>query len=82
MADHAVAGRRACHWRPHGSPALVFSLVSTCLAAAGDQVVNGKPAPEIFLRAAREFSPPAPSAECLVFEDAVTGVAAGKAAGM
>lgn len=49
---------------------------------AGDQVTNGKPAPDIFLRAAHAWQPaPAPAA-CLVFEDAPSGLAAAKAAGM
>lgn len=48
----------------------------------GDHVQNGKPAPDIFLHAARQWSEcPVPS-HCLVFEDAPTGVAAAKAAGM
>ena len=49
---------------------------------AGDQITNGKPAPDIFLKAASLFDPqPAPSS-CLVFEDAPAGVQAGVAAGM
>lgn len=48
----------------------------------GDQIDNGKPAPDIFLHAASLWHPhPAPSA-CLVFEDAPSGMAAAKAAGM
>lgn len=51
---------------------------------SGDQVQAGKPAPDIFLTAARtwpEERRPQPD-ECLVFEDAPSGVAAGVAAGM
>lgn len=47
---------------------------------SGDQVENGKPAPDIFLRAAKEMDL-APS-ECVVLEDAPTGVSAAKRAGM
>ncbi|MFC1633861.1 HAD family hydrolase [Planctomycetota bacterium] len=46
----------------------------------GEEVVEGKPAPETFLKAARKIglSPEC----CVVVEDAVQGVQAGKAAGM
>jgi len=46
---------------------------------SGDRVVNGKPHPEPYLRGA-EMVGAAPS-ECIVVEDAPTGVGAGKAAG-
>ena len=47
---------------------------------SGDKVENPKPAPDVYLEAARVmgFSPD----QCLVIEDSVTGVAAAKAAGM
>ena len=53
----------------------LFSVVVT-----GDEVQQGKPHPDIYLRAAKklEISPEA----CLVIEDALAGIAAGKAANM
>ena len=52
-----------------------FSVV-----VSGDMVTNGKPAPEIFLKAAGELG--AEPSRCLVFEDSPHGIQAGKAAGM
>ena len=46
----------------------------------GSEVKRGKPAPEIYLAVARELGT-APS-RCLVFEDIVAGIIAGKNAGM
>jgi beta-phosphoglucomutase-like phosphatase (HAD superfamily) len=48
--------------------------------ACGDEVPNGKPAPDIFLLAARRLGT-AP-AECLALEDSPPGVAAAHGAGM
>lgn len=47
---------------------------------SGDDVPKGKPAPDVFLRAAERLGVAA--AACLVLEDAPAGVAAAKAAGM
>ncbi|KAG7668675.1 putative (DL)-glycerol-3-phosphatase 2 [Nannochloris sp. 'desiccata'] len=57
---------------------ILFDHITT-----GDAISKGKPAPDIFLRAAEKWSPP-PLEEknILVFEDAPSGVAAAKAAGM
>jgi HAD superfamily hydrolase (TIGR01509 family) len=46
----------------------------------GDQVTNGKPAPDIFLEAARQLG--APARECAVLEDSDAGIQAAQAAGM
>jgi HAD superfamily hydrolase (TIGR01509 family) len=54
------------HFAPH-----IFSAV---------QVRNGKPAPDLFLFAAKQMN--VPPARCLVIEDSVAGVTAGLAAGM
>jgi beta-phosphoglucomutase len=47
---------------------------------SGEQVEHSKPAPDTFLKAAGELS--LPPKQCVVVEDAVQGVEAGKAAGM
>ncbi len=52
-----------------------FSVIIT-----GDQVAHGKPAPDVFLAAARALN--VEPSYCLVLEDAATGVQAAKAAGM
>jgi beta-phosphoglucomutase len=46
----------------------------------GDEVPRGKPAPDIFLAAAARLR--VPPAECVAFEDAPSGVASARAAGM
>ncbi len=47
---------------------------------SASQVVNGKPAPDLFLFAARQMN--VPPERCLVIEDSVPGVTGGRAAGM
>lgn len=57
-----------------GIPASTFGTVVT-----GLDIENKKPAPDIFLKAAADLGVDA--SDCLVIEDAISGVAAGKAAG-
>ena len=52
-----------------------FNAVTT-----GDDVVNGKPAPEIYLKTAEKLG--VEPKDCLVFEDIPVGIIAGKNAGM
>lgn len=61
--------------REIGIPPESFDAIVT-----GEDVVNKKPSPDIFLLAAERLGVPA--ADCIVVEDAVNGVAAAKAAGM
>lgn len=61
--------------REIGVPADTFDAI-----VSGEDVVNKKPAPDIFLAAAARLG--VPPVDCIVVEDAVNGVAAAKAAGM
>ena len=50
------------------------------VVVASDEVAHGKPAPDVYLLAARELG--VDPATCLVVEDSLNGVLAGRAAGM
>ncbi len=47
---------------------------------SAEEVAHGKPAPDVFLRAAEKVS--VPPARCVVVEDAAIGVEAGRRGGM
>jgi len=92
IPDVVAFAREASHSRPvsvaSGGPRAVVER-SLALAGLGalfpvvvtaDDVVHGKPAPDMFLLAARRMGV-APE-QCLVFEDAEPGLRAARAAGM
>lgn len=67
-------------------PEAIFTLQKAHIAErfsliiSGDQITNGKPAPDIFLRAAERLG--VPPQQCMAFEDSEAGVLAASAAGM
>nr|AAC47470.1 GS1-like protein [Drosophila melanogaster]AAC47473.1 GS1-like protein [Drosophila melanogaster] len=61
----------------------LFSLFNHKVCGSSDkEVVNGKPAPDIFLVAAGRFGVPPKPSDCLVVQDSPNGVTAANSAGM
>lgn len=75
LATSASAGTVDIFFEKLGLPRTLFQVVIN-----GSQVSHAKPAPDIYLLAAEQLGV-APS-ECVVIEDSVSGVIAGKAANM
>jgi len=89
LALHDEIARRRIRWgvatsspRLHAIAVLTqLGLLDACVAiAAGDEVVHGKPAPDIYLLAAERMG--VQPADCLALEDSVPGCQAAAAAGM
>jgi len=74
VASSADPPKVAINLEEIGIPASTFGTVVT-----GLDIEHKKPSPDIFLKAAANLGVDA--SECLVIEDAISGVAAGKAAG-
>lgn len=75
VATSADRIKMEANLREIGLPETTFDACVT-----GEDIVHKKPAPDIFLLAARRAG--APPARCVVIEDAVSGIRAAKAAGM
>ncbi len=78
---------RACVATSSSAPRVAHTLEAIGLTDhfgadvfTASQVANGKPAPDLFLFAAREMA--TPPERCLVIEDSVAGIEAGLGAGM
>lgn len=73
----ATSSRRAAVTKKATNHANMFQHLPVIVA--GEAVQNGKPAPDIYVEAARQLG--VDPTRCLVVEDALTGVRAGRAAG-
>ena len=80
-ADHPVAVASSAHRAVIDAALEATALVGTfAVVISSDEVAHGKPAPDVYLEAARRLG--CDPASCLVVEDSLNGVWAAKAAGM
>lgn len=75
----ATSSRAAAVQKKRSKHEEMFEAFGEIVTGDDPNVKNGKPAPDIYLEAAKRLGV-APS-QCLVFEDALTGAQSGKAAG-
>lgn len=80
-AERAVAIASSAHREVIDAALDATALVGTFgVIVSSDEVAHGKPAPDVYLEAARRLG--ADPADCLVVEDSYNGVLAARAAGM
>lgn len=76
------SGRELAELKMSNFPELFKLFTHYVMGSTDPEVKNGKPAPDIFLVAARRFKDKPNPSNCLVFEDSPNGVRAGITAGM
>lgn len=80
-ADHPVAVASSAHRAVIDAALEATGLAGTFeVVVSSDEVAHGKPAPDVYLEAARRLG--CDPVACLVVEDSLNGVRAAKAAGM
>ena len=80
-ADRPVAVASSAHQSVIDAALAATDLTSVfSVVVSSDEVTHGKPAPDVYLEAARRLG--ADPATCLVVEDSLNGVKAARAAGM
>lgn len=75
------SGRELAEVKMSNYPELFNLFAHKVMGSTDPEVKNGKPAPDIFLIAAKRFRDNPHPSKCLVFEDSPNGVRAGKLAG-
>lgn len=76
------SGKESAEIKMNNFPELFDLFNHKVMGSTDPEVKQGKPAPDIFLIAARRFPDQPDPSKCLVFEDAPNGVTAARAAGM